>query len=100
MSPAQVVLLGKAYWKSVINWKELGAYGVINPSDVDELLFTDDVQARRHSRIPQAVRHASSHTRLPCMAGGFRLHRSLARGGPDAVERRDGRLDGRLVMKE
>ena len=39
-----VVLLGKAYWKSVINWQTLGIYGVINPSDVDELLFTDDVQ--------------------------------------------------------
>jgi len=39
-----VVLLGKAYWKSVINWQKLGVYGVINPAEVDELLFTDDVQ--------------------------------------------------------
>jgi len=39
-----VVLFGKQYWKSVINWQTLGVYGVINPLEVDELLFTDDVQ--------------------------------------------------------
>jgi len=38
-----VVLFGKKYWKSIINWDTIGDYGVINPSDVDELLFTDDV---------------------------------------------------------
>ena len=38
-----VVLIGKDYWKSVINWDSLAGYGVINPKDVDELLFTDDV---------------------------------------------------------
>ena len=38
-----VVLIGKDYWKSVINWDSLASYGVINPKDVDELLFTDDI---------------------------------------------------------
>ena len=39
-----IVLFGKQYWQSVINWQSLAIYGVINPKDVDELLFTDDVQ--------------------------------------------------------
>ena len=38
-----VVLFGKEYWKSIINWEVIGKYGVINPAEVDELLFTDDV---------------------------------------------------------
>jgi len=38
-----IVLLGKAYWKRVINWDAFGDAGVINQRDVDELLFTDDV---------------------------------------------------------
>ena len=60
---AQVVLMGKAYWKSVINWQTLGVYGVINPSDVDELLFTDDVQARRpFTAVHHAVRPGPSPT--------------------------------------
>jgi predicted Rossmann-fold nucleotide-binding protein len=33
-----VVLLGKAYWKSVINWQKLGVYGVINPAEVRPLI--------------------------------------------------------------
>ena len=38
-----VVLFGKQYWKSIMNWDTIAEYGVINPADVDELLFTDDV---------------------------------------------------------
>ena len=38
-----VVLFGKEYWKSIINWETIGKYGVINPAEVNELLFTDDV---------------------------------------------------------
>jgi predicted Rossmann-fold nucleotide-binding protein len=38
-----IVLLGKAYWKRVINWDAFKDAGVINQRDVDELLFTDDV---------------------------------------------------------
>jgi len=38
-----IVLLGKEYWKRVINWDAFNEAGVINGSDVDELLFTDSV---------------------------------------------------------
>ena len=39
-----VVLFGKQYWKSIMNWETIAEYGVINAADVDELLFTDDVE--------------------------------------------------------
>lgn len=39
-----IVLFGKAYWKDVINWEALAKYGVCSPKDVEELLFTDDVE--------------------------------------------------------
>lgn len=38
-----IVLLGKDYWKRVINWEAFDEAGVINRRDVDELLFTDSV---------------------------------------------------------
>jgi len=38
-----IVLLGKDYWKRVINWEAFDEAGVINARDVDELLFTDSV---------------------------------------------------------
>jgi len=38
-----IVLLGKAYWKQVINWEAFDDAGVINQRDVDEILFTDSV---------------------------------------------------------
>ena len=44
MQPSMpIVLLGKEYWQKVINWEAFGAAGVINQTDVDELLFTDSV---------------------------------------------------------
>jgi len=39
-----IVLFGKAYWKEVINWSALAKYGVVAEKDVEELLFTDDVE--------------------------------------------------------
>ena len=38
-----IVLFGKAYWQDIINWAALAKYGVIAQQDVEELLFTDDV---------------------------------------------------------
>jgi len=38
-----IVLLGTDYWKKVINWDAFKQSGTINGRDVDELLFTDDV---------------------------------------------------------
>lgn len=39
-----IVLFGKGYWSDVINWSALAKYGVIAQKDIDELLFTDDVE--------------------------------------------------------
>ena len=38
-----IVLLGKAHWLKVIDWKAFAESGTIAQKDVDELLFTDDV---------------------------------------------------------
>ena len=38
-----IVLLGKAHWLKVIDWKAFEESGTIAKKDVDELLFTDDV---------------------------------------------------------
>jgi len=38
-----IVLLGKAYWERTINWDAFEEAGVINQKEIDELLFTDDV---------------------------------------------------------
>jgi uncharacterized protein (TIGR00730 family) len=40
-----IVLLGKEYWDSIINWKEMAAHGVIAMSDLDNVLITDDTAA-------------------------------------------------------
>ncbi|KAK7196579.1 putative lysine decarboxylase [Novymonas esmeraldas] len=36
-----VVLLGKEFWQSVINWQALADYGVISQAEIDGMLFTD-----------------------------------------------------------
>ena len=41
---AAQVLFGREYWKDVINWSALAKYGVVAQTDVDELLFTDEVE--------------------------------------------------------
>ena len=38
-----IVLLGKSHWLKVIDWKAFEESGTIAKKDVDELLFTDDV---------------------------------------------------------
>jgi len=42
-SAMPIVLLGKDYWKKVIDWEAFDDAGVINGRDLDELLFTDSV---------------------------------------------------------
>lgn len=53
-----IVLLGKAYWTRVINWDAFGDAGVINPRDVDELLFTDSVDEAFEHIIKAIGSHA------------------------------------------
>jgi predicted Rossmann-fold nucleotide-binding protein len=46
-----VVLMGSAYWQGLIDWMRdrMGAEGKINPTDLDLLCVTDDVdEAIRH----------------------------------------------------
>jgi len=41
-SDLPVVLFGKTYWKSIINWQAIAEFGVISLKDVDDLFFADD----------------------------------------------------------
>jgi len=41
--PMPIVLLGKQFWKDVINWDKFAQYGVISKKEVDALCFTDSV---------------------------------------------------------
>lgn len=36
-----VVLFGKTYWKSIINWHAIAEFGVISEKDIDDLFFAD-----------------------------------------------------------
>ena len=38
-----IVLLGKEHWQKCIDWQAFSESGTIAQKDVDELLFTDDV---------------------------------------------------------
>ena len=39
-----IVLFGRDYWNEIVNWKSLVKYGVVLQEDIDQLLFTDDVE--------------------------------------------------------
>jgi uncharacterized protein (TIGR00730 family) len=39
-----VVLIGKEFWNSIINWEVLFKYGTISRKDVDDLFFTDSAE--------------------------------------------------------
>ena len=41
--PLPIVLFGKEYWNSVINFKAMVEWGTISAKDLDLFLFTDDV---------------------------------------------------------
>ena len=38
-----VVLFGKSFWNTVINWESLVTFGVVSRKDIDDLFMTDDV---------------------------------------------------------
>jgi len=51
-----IVLFGKKYWQTVVNWQALAEFGVISQKEVDDLLFTDSVGEAFHfitSRLQQ-----------------------------------------------
>lgn len=39
-----IVLLGKSFWETVINWKALADFGVVSQQEIDALCFADDVE--------------------------------------------------------
>eukprot|EP01065_Artemidia_motanka_P039945 TRINITY_DN4934_c1_g1_i2.p1 TRINITY_DN4934_c1_g1~~TRINITY_DN4934_c1_g1_i2.p1 ORF type:complete len:384 (+),score=180.20 TRINITY_DN4934_c1_g1_i2:71-1222(+) len=41
--PFPIVLIGKEYWRTAINWTMMAERGVISGAEVDSMLFTDDV---------------------------------------------------------
>lgn len=40
-----VVLIGKSFWETIINWKALAEAGVLNEADINDIFITDDVDA-------------------------------------------------------
>lgn len=42
-----VVLFGKRYWKSIINWEAIAEFGVISEKDVEDLFFADTGESPR-----------------------------------------------------
>lgn len=38
-----VVLFGKQFWSSIVNWDALAGYGVVAKKDVEDLFITDDI---------------------------------------------------------
>ena len=51
-----VVLIGKAYWEDLINWKKFVEYGLISPEDLSLFHFTEtaaeawDIIVREHQQ--------------------------------------------------
>jgi len=43
-----IVLFGKKYWQTIVNWQALAEFGVISQKEVDDLLFTDSVDEAFH----------------------------------------------------
>ncbi|KAG5482783.1 hypothetical protein LSCM1_06813 [Leishmania martiniquensis] len=39
-----VVLLGKEFWQTVVNWQALADYGVISQAEIDDMFFTDSAE--------------------------------------------------------
>ena len=40
-----VVLIGKSFWESVINWKVLVDSGVLSEGDINDIFISDDPEA-------------------------------------------------------
>jgi len=38
-----IVLFGKSYWQTILNWNAIAEFGTISQKEVDDLLFTDSV---------------------------------------------------------
>jgi len=43
-----IVLFGKRYWQTTVNWQALADFGTISQKEVDDLLFTDSIDEAFH----------------------------------------------------
>eukprot|EP01063_Lacrimia_lanifica_P008520 TRINITY_DN15588_c0_g1_i1.p2 TRINITY_DN15588_c0_g1~~TRINITY_DN15588_c0_g1_i1.p2 ORF type:complete len:380 (+),score=151.79 TRINITY_DN15588_c0_g1_i1:56-1195(+) len=59
--PFPVVLFGKDYWSTVVNWEKLCELGTISQADVDNLYITDDVD-EAFEYIKSQIANPSSST--------------------------------------
>ena len=53
--PLPIVLFGKEYWQSVINFQAMVEWGTISAKDLDLFLFTDDVDEAVNYMIKNLV---------------------------------------------
>jgi hypothetical protein len=88
-SDVPIVLIGKNYWKGVINWQLMVELGTVSQDDVNEILFTDSVDeaceyiirkltAENTRAVPTTSANTTSTTSPPPNAnnGGSPLIRS------------------------
>lgn len=77
-APIPIVLFGKEYWQSVINWEKFVEYGTVAPRDVARLFFTDSVdEALEHIQVGIAARE-DRRTRSPSFAAAASAHAAAA----------------------
>ncbi|GMH93163.1 hypothetical protein TL16_g12552 [Triparma laevis f. inornata] len=74
-----IILFGKQYWQTVVNWDYLVECGTVGQSDVDALFFTDDVD-EAFEKIEKGLEEQ--------VAKGLFRHGMLANGSPKKKQKR------------
>ncbi len=60
-----MVLMGKQFWETIVNWKALVDYGVINSSDIHDLYITDDADAAFNFLVDKLTNCAPATKQFP-----------------------------------
>lgn len=60
-----VVLIGKHFWESIINWKAIVEFGVLNAGDISDIFITDDVEAACNFLIAKLTFNPPTTRNLP-----------------------------------
>lgn len=68
MQPAPIVLYGRDYWKSVIDFRKLADYGVISDAHLDLFTYADTPEAAWRTIVDfnERQRKAAEHQPPPC----------------------------------
>jgi predicted Rossmann-fold nucleotide-binding protein len=75
-SDMPIVLFGAEYWNTIVNWQALAKYGVVSPSDIEQLFITDSGALPRighHSnemRFRKPITCARRFVYVACCSGG------------------------------